>query len=171
MLGRFFTKKPLPKSDDLESIKLRFFAHPEHQWISTNAHTKRVFSILFDCLKSHKATQLFAGQDIIFITCSEGPASALASPHGQRFVLIFPELIGIINSALYLQASAILAHELGHLFHRHIERGIRGLTAQVEADAFACAIGLGEELAEYLNSREQTNETKERLYALSLKSH
>ena len=45
---------------------------------------------------------------------------------------------------------AILAHELGHLYHQHSEKSLPVLEAQVEADDFAFKLGLGRELVEVL---------------------
>jgi hypothetical protein len=63
---------------------------------------------------------------------------------------VFPELIQLLKSASAFHGIAILAHELGHIYHQHTEQKIDTLTAQIEADEFALDLGFGEELQEVL---------------------
>ena len=76
-------------------------------------------------------------------------------------VIVVPSLLDALDRSNPI-TQAVVAHELGHAFHRHLDAGFAcqitkggmevfdDLSAEKEADAFAKRLGLGQELHEFL---------------------
>ena len=63
---------------------------------------------------------------------------------------IFPELFQLLSSVDNTRGLAVIAHELGHIFHRHEDKNISTLEAQIEADTFALELNLAYGLVDIL---------------------
>ncbi len=76
-------------------------------------------------------------------------------------VIVVPSLLAALDRSNPI-TQAVVAHELGHAFHRHLaagfawqitEGGVKvfdNLSAEKEADAFAKRLGLGQEMHKFL---------------------
>ena len=134
-----------------EIYKKQFFSKKHHWWINQDNAYKKVFSLLidsfnqslFDYLKKQK-------KDILFLQASGKLACSVSTASYSHVVLVYPDLTKILKSAFFLRGIAILAHELGHLYHDHGNKNIDPLEAQIEADKFACRLGFAYELQEVL---------------------
>ena len=123
--------------------------NPHHQWIKNDRTVYRVFKILADSI-SMKTKDYFLEHQILFLISDGSFSCALSKTNESHVVIIYPELLKLIKSASPLHAVAILAHELGHLFHNHSHRKLANLDAQLEADNFANNLGLGRELIDII---------------------
>lgn len=148
-----FLKKSKSKTMSLKNLrtdfKTQFLKNANHQWISEDKVTKRSIEILLDAL-SEKQIHFFNKHPTFLIPCQAHLSCAIGRTQNHHLILVFPELIQLLKSASAFHGVAILAHELGHIFHQHTELKIDTLTAQIEADQFAFDLGFGEELQEVL---------------------
>lgn len=145
----FFKKKtlyrPLPKNDD-------------HQWIYKNKFLLESFKELFDQLKKKpEFYKQVLRKPLIFLRANGTWSITLESNKNQNIVIIFDELMKLLKSARPRVGQAILAHELGHIFYGHSGSGIDPLTAQVQADGFACELGYALEMKEVLEDFDFNN--------------
>ncbi|MDD4975343.1 MAG: M48 family metalloprotease [Bacteriovorax sp.] len=132
-----------------DDFKKTFLRNANHQWILEDRVTKRSIETLLDSLSS-KHIQFFTKHPTFMIPCQAHLSCAIGRTQNHHLILVFPELIQLLKSASAFHAIAILAHELGHIYHQHTEQKIDTLTAQIEADQFAFDLGFGEELQEVL---------------------
>ena len=130
-------------------FKMAFLKDANHQWINEDRVTKRSIETLLDSLSS-KHIQFFTKHPTFMIPCQAHLSCAIGRTQNHHLILVFPELIQLLKSASAFHGVAILAHELGHIYHQHTEQKIDTLTAQIEADQFAFDLGFGEELQEVL---------------------
>ncbi len=131
------------------SFKKKFFNHPNHLWISENKMVRRSIEILLDSL-TDQHIQFFSKHETFLIPCQAHLSCAIGKTGNQHLILVFPELIQLLKSGSAFHGIAVLAHELGHIFHQHTELKVEILQAQIEADKFAFDLGFGEELEEVL---------------------
>ena len=131
------------------NFKTSFLANDNHQWICENPSTKRCIEILLDSLNTEQI-QFFNKYPTFMVPCQAHLSCAIGRTQNHHLILVFPELIQLLKSASAFHGIAILAHELGHIYHQHTEKKIDTLTAQIEADQFAFDLGFGEELQEVL---------------------
>jgi len=148
-----FLKKSRPLKTNLktlrEEFKTKFLQDANHQWISEDRVTKRSVEILLNSL-NEKQIHFFNKHPTFMIPCQAHLSCAIGRTQNHHLILVFPELIQLLKSASAFHGIAILAHELGHIYHQHTEQKIDTLTAQIEADQFAFDLGFGEELQEVL---------------------
>lgn len=137
-----------PQKDKVEFIK-NFLSNANHQWINEDRTTKRSIETLLNSL-NNKQIQFFNKHQTYMIPCQAHLSCAIGRTQNHHLILVFPELIQLLKSASSFHGMAILAHELGHIYHHHTEQKIDTLTAQIEADQFAYDLGFGEELQEVL---------------------
>lgn len=149
----FFKKTYSTKTKDpkklKEDFKKNFLRDGNHQWMTTDSVTKRTIEILLDSL-SLEQIHFFTKHPTFMIPCQAHLSCAIGRTQNHHLILVFPELVQLLKSASSLHGAAILAHELGHIYHQHTENKIDTLTAQIEADQFALDLGFGEELQEVL---------------------
>lgn len=141
------TKKKTPISKF--EFKKKFFKDPNHQWMNENKTVQRSIEILIDSL-SPGHLEFFQKHQTFLVPCQAHLSCAIGKTQDHHLILVFPELMQMLKSASSFHAIAILAHELGHVYHQHTENKIDTLTAQIEADQFATDLGFGEELQEVL---------------------
>lgn len=148
-----FLKKSRPLKSNLKTLrdefKTKFLQDANHQWISEDRVTKRSVEILLNSL-NEKQIHFFSKHPTFMIPCQAHLSCAIGRTQNHHLILVFPELIQLLKSASAFHGIAILAHELGHIYHQHTEQKIDTLTAQIEADQFAFDLGFGEELQEVL---------------------
>jgi Zn-dependent protease with chaperone function len=128
-----------------EQFKRNFFQDANHHWINEDPVIKRSLTILLDSLNTNQI-QFFSKHPTFMIPCQAHLSCAIGRTQNHHLILVFPELLQLLKSASTLEAVAVLAHELGHIYHQHTEQKIDTLTAQIEADYFAFELGFGEEL-------------------------
>lgn len=147
-----FLKKH-PKKSASKSLKAdfkkAFLQDKNHYWINEDRNTRRCIEILLDSL-NERQVQFFIKHPTFIIPCQAHLSCAIGKTGNHHLILAFPELIQLLKSASAFHGIAILAHELGHIYHQHTEQKIDTLTAQIEADKFAFDLGFGEELQEVL---------------------
>ncbi len=147
-----FLKKSATKNTSKttkKEFKKSFFSDVNHQWISEDKNTRRSVEILLDSL-SEKHVQFFLKHPTYLIPCQAHLSCAIGKTGNHHLILVFPELVQLLKSASAFHGIAILAHELGHIYHQHTEMKTETLQAQIEADQFALQLGFGEELQEVL---------------------
>lgn len=148
----FFKINGLAKKNDVKlktEFKKSFLSNDNHQWINEDRVTKRSIETLLDSLNITQI-QFFMKHPTYMIPCQAHLSCAIGRTQNHHLILVFPELIQLLKSASAFHGVAILAHELGHIYHQHTEQKIDTLTAQIEADHFAFDLGFGEELQEIL---------------------
>jgi hypothetical protein len=141
-------RKKNPSSNKAE-FKKSFLNDKNHVWMNSDKITRRSIEILLDSL-DEKQILFFVKHPTFMIPCQAHLSCAIGKTGNHHLILVFPELIQLLKSASAFHAIAILAHELGHIYHQHTEHKIDTLTAQIEADQFAFDLGFGEELQEVL---------------------
>lgn len=155
------------KSQKLENILLRFFDHPQHQWINDNSFLTRVLTTFFHSLDEKTIDFLYTGKNLI-LTQSNGKLSCtLSSLTDSHIIVVFPELYKLLTSCSPTHGLSILAHELGHIILEHTQKNLNPLEAQFEADLFAARIGYGTELVEVLQDYKHIPECKMRMEKLT----
>ena len=95
--------------------------------------------------------KLYSQDQIIFIPVSKIYACSISPNSSEAIIFIFPDLLKKLSCVDNSQGLAILAHEIGRLFHQHSKKGTPELKAQVEADDFAYQLGLGNDLCDVLS--------------------
>jgi hypothetical protein len=145
----FFKKNRPSLSEQKSNFKKAFLNDANHAWINEDRITRRSIEILLDSM-SNQQIQFFLKHPTFMIPCQAHLSCAIGRTQNHHLILVFPELIQLLKSASAFHGVAILAHELGHIYHQHTEHKIDTLTAQIEADQFAFELGFGEELQEVL---------------------
>ena len=130
-----------------EDFKQFFLNDKNHRWITEDKIIKRSVELLLDSMNIEQI-QFFMKHPTYLIPCQAHLSCAIGKTGNQHLILVFPELIQLLRSASAFHGIAVLAHELGHIYHQHTEQRIDTLTAQIEADQFAYDLGFGEELQE-----------------------
>jgi hypothetical protein len=163
MLQNFFKRERFKNHED---FFFEFFNNIQHQWIVEDRYIKANFEEFFSIVPLRTLNKLYGNSDIWFIP-SSGRFSCAIEPVGCSVVMIFPEFIQMLRSFSSINAKAILAHELGHIFNNHSHRSIDALEAQVEADKFAVELGLSNEIEAFLQSMPESMEKRVRLSYLT----
>ena len=112
----------------------------------------------FELFSEDQIHQLFVKKKTTFARVNGLYSSVVAG--GDPVILIYPDLLKSLRSAYNREALAILAHEVGHIHNGHFERKVGTIEAQVEADLFACELGLSLELSHFLDRLSNTWEIK-----------
>ncbi len=126
-----------------------FMSDGNHRWIQEDRMLARGVKLLLEALED-KHIEFFIEHPTYLIPCQAHLSCAIGRTKNHHLILIFPELVQILRSASSIHGVAILAHELGHIYHQHTENKVETLQAQIEADDFAYQLGFGEELQEIL---------------------
>lgn len=149
--------------------KARFFEsfkkNSNHQWILSNSKVFQCFEILFDEF-TDVHYKFFNKHQVHFIYSHAELSFAVGNLKNESVVVVFPDLYKMMNSTYITEASATLAHELGHIFYRHHERKISKLAAQFEADSFAKELGFKDDLIRTLSQFSHLPEVKMRINKL-----
>ena len=162
MLNLFSRRPQMNVKKIRETFHMDFFSKPEHHWILESRYIKANFEDLFDKLPAKMLLKLMKEKDIIFVP-SNGYFSCALNSYNKSIVMIFPELMSLLKSTATNHALAVLLHEIGHIILEHTEKNTEPLNAQVEADMFACELGLGEELESFLHEQDETEEKRVRI--------
>ena len=167
-----YIKNKIGKEKNENEIKkefIQFFIkNQNHYWINEDKATKRIIDILLNSL-SIQHIEFFKKNPTFLIPCQAHLSCAIGRTQNHHLVLVFPELVQLLKSASGLHGAAILAHELGHIYHKHTEKKIETLTAQIEADDFAFNLGFGEELQEVLLDHAYSIDCRVRIAKLTSK--
>lgn len=155
------------KVNESQALWNKFIANPAHDWIASDSALKRAFELVFEALPPKAVTKFLHKKEVVFIPSQGMLACALGAQEKTDIVLIFPDLIKIFQSASYLNAVAIILHELGHLYFEHNKKVMDLLEAQVEADYFALECGYGHEIQDVLLDSIQSIDTKVRISRLT----
>lgn len=152
--------------DPTAELIAEFLRQPEHQWIGTySVLLERIAGFL--CTIPHNDLQvILKKRGLLLLYCNPKMSCAFHQFQRREIVLMFPDLIRLLQSPAFHQGYAILAHELGHVYHAHSSRIVNPLRAQIEADAYAATLGLAEELFDVLRLESPSSEIRERLAVL-----
>lgn len=151
------------KRDSLHEFKRRIIELPENAWIMENRFIIASFKDLFDRISNDMADKFLQDFPIAFLRASGRYACALGVNDKFHIIILFPEAIKSLRGPRNDDGLAILAHELGHLYHSHSKKNIDPLQAQIEADHFACQLGLGHQLQNFLLESEESIEKRVRI--------
>ena len=149
-----------PKEKTSKTFTQDFYQKSYHKWIENDQLVKRSFDLLLELIANDQELNKRIEEQgpVAFIPANGKMACSVRGETDMRFVVVFPDLVQIMKSASPTRAIAVLAHELGHIFHNHHQRSQAGrkekplttLEAQIEADAFAARLGLAKELQDVL---------------------
>ena len=153
------------QSPSLEKLYQKVFRLPENRWILDDPSTFRCIQILFEALPPLSIKYLTT-LELFFIRSDGILASTVAPRKKGHLIIIYPELVKMMKSAAPLLATAVLAHELGHIVLKHSVRKIDPTRAQIEADHFVAKIGFGGELRQVLLDYKGSPDYSQRLNAL-----
>lgn len=131
------------------SITEKYLSHIQHQWILTDRYYFRAFKFLLEAIPEDKQ-QFFMRETILFLPSDGRLACALSQLKDCHTILVFPDLMKILKSPVFERGIAVLAHELGHLYHEHSYKNIHPTKAQFEADSFVDEMGLKNALVDVL---------------------
>lgn len=136
---------------------------PANHWILENPEFFALLEEICGRLKPEQCKRLMA-KELVFARSNGFVSCAFTLSRPANVVVLFPE---IFETAWLESGSspAVIAHELGHIFHNHAARDISPLEAQVEADAFAMQLGYRKELCLLLEN-EAGQEASRRLSKL-----
>ncbi len=160
---RILRSKKIP---DAASCIVKFLSLPEHGWIRSNPKLLDRIAGFLSLISAGDLKEILQDRKLLLLYCNQKMSCAFHQFSGREIVLIFPELLRLLESAQYLEAYAILAHELGHVAKGHSRKAVSPLLAQVEADQYAAELGLGEELFRVLGNESSSEEVRLRLSAL-----
>ena len=128
-----------------------FAAQADNEWLLQDRYLSRVIVDFFKELPEQTIKQ-FSTRPLVLVPITGHLSCAIGEKDAMDIILIFPELLRKLRSANPRLGLAVLAHEIGHLYHRHSVRKIDRLQAQVEADRYACELGYALELLETLEA-------------------
>ena len=144
-------KKDETFENKLELFQANFFNSPYHSWITESKALKRAFFILLDSL-NEQLLQILLKKNLICLRSYGVLACTLSLPPQSDVLIVYPDLIKLLNSASLMHGVSILAHELGHIVLDHSHKDLNPILAQLEADAIAFEMGFGKELMEEIKS-------------------
>ena len=98
--------------------------NPHNQWILNDKVVSRSLFTFNDLLMPKHHQKLLQSKDIIILPVSGQFSCTVQQPSNSSIVLLFPELIKILSNVDNSRGIAILAHEFGHLYHKHYEKHI-----------------------------------------------
>lgn len=157
----FFSRKKIHFNSKKEFL-YSFWQSPEHNWIKNNRNMALSLEELFESIPLDILNDLTKRTKLI-LAQSSGRYGCAVESQSVNIIICFPDLIDLLSRYNSKIGQAILAHELGHLYHNHSTKKISPLEAQREADAFAVKLGFGYELSEFLESQVQSIDTRVRL--------
>ncbi len=160
---KFWLKKEEKKITTLE-MKEKFSSHPLHAWIEESPFAKRSLATFFDSL-TEEAVEFIYHHEVLMLKSSG--KYALSVQPGSHVIVVFPEVLKLLNSFKFDEALMMIAHELGHIMYEHGKKSVDTLTAQVEADRFAISLGYGVELEQFLLAQPESIEMRTRLAYLT----
>ncbi len=128
----------------------KLFSAPYHFWLEENKTVKRGICILIEYFNDKIFQFLENSKNIAFLSVTSELGMCIVHDKEINIIVMFPSLIKRLKSAEPIGGIAVLAHELGHLYHNHHNRKISTIDAQIEADLFAYKLGLGKELYDIL---------------------
>jgi hypothetical protein len=144
----------------------KFYEKDYHQWLNSERQLKRSVTMILEALPQ-KCLKHFTKHPLVVVKNRGDMACAFSSKTKINVLVIFPDLQKLMNSPLWVHAVAVLAHEIGHLYHNHSDRNISMMDAQYEADLFAAEIGFSSELMEVLGDYPYSEEVQLRLKRLA----
>lgn len=159
-------KKKLSHFANREEFLEKFFSLPEHQWIQGDKFTASHLLDFFETFPLKWLNRIYETQDVV-LHSSSGKFACSVQGSSKSAIIVFPELRRLLNAPCDGWAKAVLAHEYGHLYHRHGSRIIDPLEAQIEADTFAIELGHLKELAQFLEEQPESIEKRTRLAYLT----
>jgi hypothetical protein len=161
--SHYFHSEDFQKDKSLHSFYEFFFNIDQNQWITKDPYYIKLFKTFFDHLDHASIYFLYKNPRLMFIPIKGTLSCTLSSSSKYHIIVVFPELLELLKSSAYPQAFAIMAHELGHLYHRHSQKKIHTLEAQKQADYYAFQQGYGEELIKVLEEFGDRHECAERI--------
>jgi hypothetical protein len=132
--------------------------NPYHDWILSQPRLLRFFKHALSQLDQNDLHKLNQERLLCFLLSPGRYASALPSDDKHNFIIIYPELLTLINSVEMAYAEAILFHEMGHIYYKHHKSNKSIIKREIEADMFAIKYGYKKEILNILNNEIETEE-------------
>jgi hypothetical protein len=154
--------KKVDKSDWINYL----LAIPEHAWLHQDRYVKNHFIDFLEDLPVKTLKKMIKDVPVIFVPSSGKYSCAINCQH-YSVIMIFPELMNLLQSTAKSYYKAIMAHELGHVILQHGKNNIKVLEAQIEADRFAAKLGYINELENFLLEMPESIEKRVRLSYLT----
>jgi Zn-dependent protease with chaperone function len=145
-----------------------FFNLDQNQWINKDPYFIKIFKLFFDHLDYQSINFLYHHPQLILIPIKGTLSCTISASSRYHMIVIFPELMELLKSSAYTQALAIMAHELGHIFHGHTQKKMMTIDAQKQADLYAFNQGYGDELIQVLTEFQHLEECRTRIDSLKL---
>ncbi len=146
----FFKRLQTKKIKKSEIFQL--YSCSDHYWIRGDRYILESFKELEDYIfKNNSYAGYFIDKPLLFLRAAGVWSITLDYQKDQNIIIVFDELYKVLRSARPRLGQAVLAHELGHIYHGHSGSEIDPLKAQVQADEFAAKLGYAQEMLEVLN--------------------
>lgn len=143
-----------------------FLTDSNHRWIMQDRNFREKLVDLFLALTIPELRQLLQKRSLLLLRSDGRFSCTIVKEAGREVVIVYPDLVKLMESAEFRQGQAILAHEFGHVLLDHNTKMMTEAQAQSEADGFAAKLGYGEELGLALSHFPRTKEIHERIQAL-----
>ena len=149
--------------NDREEFMYDFFSKSHHAWILKDKAYMRAFETILCTLDFETIKELWIEREIAFVKAEGGLSCAIDAKYHLKFILCYPELLQLLRSGSPDLGIAVLFHELGHLYHKHNQKGVETLIAQYEADEFALFHGFGEDIISVINDYRHLEDNRKRI--------
>lgn len=174
MLTQLLIKKEknyskLTKGELLQLFVDRFESNENHQWITKNNFMYPIFMEFFEKISQDDLKILLKTKEIVFLRTSGKLSCALTTIENAHIIILYPDLVKLLNSSAPQFGQAVLAHELGHIIKGHINGVSNTSKAQIEADNYAVSLGYGEELMDVLSDYTDFEECRVRIQQIAQK--
>ncbi len=134
-----------------------FFKNESNLWILKFPRVLKAIQALFKSMDVNTLKALLK-IDFAIVTCQGLWASTINPQKKLYLIIVFPNLLDLLDSLNYRIGLAVLAHEIGHIFLEHAKKDLSELEEQFEADLFAVNLGFERELLEFLSFYPNSNE-------------
>lgn len=154
------------ENSEKNDLTLALLHCPEHAWIQADSQLLRIMvSFIFDL--PQEVLRFINQNKVIFLATNGRYSCSIDLPDSKKVILLFPEILELLKQVNTRKGLAILAHEIGHLYFEHAGKKTHYLSAQLEADHFACKLGYQKEIEEIISSECSGDELSQRLGALN----
>jgi hypothetical protein len=138
------------------------FSVSAHEWIIENRFIKASITDFLDQFNEDILYRCFVLKSTL-ITKASGAYALSINQSIHDTIICFPEVVNSLASMNPSDGQAVLAHELGHIYHEHSGKRISPIQAQIEADKFAMENGFYEQLENFLLAQPESTEKRIRI--------
>ncbi len=152
------------RNELLLSIRQR----PQHQWIESFPKILLSIEFIVNAFDHQKLDQFEKELKNIILINGSGSFSITAHASDIHYIILQADAIDTLCTNSPTKGAAILAHEIGHILSGHTIDDARTQKGQMEADAFAASLGLGNELQDILLEHKSADELSHRINHLTI---